>query len=238
LNARPVSTGITHAQAHTLEALSVGDDEPSGRTLGEAELSERGLPILKHLMARLPTHSTVFDLGAGRGRHSLFALNCGHHVIAVERKGETFADLEKILHSKYLHHDLTLVQGDYLTLDPDVVGVANLVIATGMLQHAKDKAELITRLTHIKRLAGAPGASVFIEMLFDMKWDKKKPKGRVDISKSGFESLVNSIFELDGWTLHQVAGPIKRVQIFKNAYRSFIPPAGRIDVVSVEYLLT
>lgn len=158
------------------------------KLLGDA-LIQRVLPSLSHIIKRLPDNSTVYDLGAGRGRHTLCSLRAGHNVIAVERKADTFADLTKITQAEGTRDNLTLVIDDYLNVDPTKLGSGNLAIATGMLQHSKDREELEKRISYIKYLAGEPGASIFIEMLIDMKWDGKYPDGRISINQAEFESL-------------------------------------------------
>jgi hypothetical protein len=168
--ANKLDTGmmLAYAKARTIDSLLISDEEyATDELLGDA-LVGRVLPSLGHIIERLPDNSTVIDLGAGRGRHTLCALRNEHEVIAVERKAETFADLTKITKDEFLFENLTLIIDDYLNIDPTKVGFANLAIATGMLQHSRDREELTRRLSYIKYLAGEPGASIFIELLHDV----------------------------------------------------------------------
>jgi len=234
----PVALSFAKSRAHAIEIVSTSDEEFSGRPLGYDELLRRGLPALRHIIERLPNRSMVVDVGAGRGRHTLYALDQGHHVLAIENHPETFFELKSISDTQNWHFNLKLVEDDYLNIDPATT-YANLVVATGVLQHAKDIDALRHQLDHIKQMAGEPGAQVFIEMLFDMTWDKKPVKNRVHITIPQFEALLHEVFGWDSWQVGQVAGPIKRVQLFKkNAYRSFISRSAHVEVTSAEYLIT
>jgi SAM-dependent methyltransferase len=231
---------VQRARARILEALnSRGETVPTELQTRSEWLANRSLPSLRFIIERLPRRSRVFDLGAGYGRHTFAALAAGHDVVAVERKPAVRADLARDLaEAGYVADRVRLIEGDYLDAGPDEIGVARLVVATGVLQHATDAADLERRLSHIAQLADAPGAVVYIEMLFDMLFDEKPPSdGRIAIDRAAFEQMLRQTFSADSWKIDRTHGPARQKQSFANGMRSFEAPCSAIESTTVEYLL-
>lgn len=202
-------------------------------------LASRALASLNVVINRLPTASTVFDLGAGYGRHTMAASSAGHDVLAVDRK--------KVVCER-LRHDLAtlppgsgkvaIIHSDFLDVSAESAGLADLIICTGALQHACNVEDLTNRLVHIAHLASQPAALIYIEMLFDMILDGLPPTdGRVNITHSEFEGLLREIFPDASWAVKRTFGPVRQVQTFGAGGRSFEPPARTIESTAAEYLI-
>ena len=228
---------LIRARVRTLELISEG--KPMGASKG-AGLALRAIPALVHVIDHLPRNSMVFDLGAGRGRHTLYALRAGHTVLAVDRKNEAISDLRtNVSMIGAAPPAATIEMGDYAEIDSGKYGTADLVVITGVLQHVKSVEELDERLRVIGRYATKPDGQIFIEMLFDMKFDGKEPSdGRLKISVPEFEQRLDKIFPSKAWNLSRVGGPICRKQDFSDGPRSFHPISRVVELKSVEYLLT
>jgi len=235
---------LVKARVRTLE-LTSGNNRIANRThnlesAGDAKmLAARTLPSLAHVIDHLPPNSTVIDLGAGRGRHTVYTLLAGHDVIAVERKEETLHDLRKaIAASGKPGERAVVIAGDYAGLDADNYSDADLVIATGVLQHVETHEELDRKLKLIASLANAPGAQVYIEMLFSMRFDgKPAADGRLEIGIPDFETALHRAFPARHWRVERTCGPVSLTQDFSAGPRSFIPTAKTIELTAVEYLI-
>jgi hypothetical protein len=232
------SIALAFSRSRIQENVLPNEESHRNHSISAKELIQRTLPSLQNIIQRLPLNSIVFDVGAGRGRHTLFALENKCRVVAIERKAETFADLASLAPTVNSDTRLTLIEDDYLNLDTNNIGYANLVIAAGMLQHSADRIELEERLKCLKNLAGEPGGSVFIEMLLDVKWNGEYPENRIQIDQSDFETLLSQVFPKQNYHIELLLGPSYQEQIFKTVPRSFLPPAERVEVVVVEYLVT
>lgn len=236
---------LIKARMRTLELISGNNrvaartDKPGGGPDPKA-LAARALPALAHVIDRLPPNSTVIDLGAGRGRHTIYALYAGHDVIAVERKEAALSDLRTaIAATGKLAERAVVIHGDYAGLVPEGYDDADLVISTGALQHAETHEELGKKLKLIAELASAPGAQAYIEMLFNMRFDGKPAEdGRLEIAVEEFEEALRHAFPASHWRIERAAGPAFLKQDFSSGPRSFIPPANKIELTAVEYLLT
>ncbi|OQA33308.1 MAG: Methyltransferase domain protein [Betaproteobacteria bacterium ADurb.Bin341] len=224
-------------------------------------LADRCLPQLRPRLEGLPPQSLVADFGAGRGRHSLYALRLGHSVLAVEKRADTFADLKQNLERSGVAVDrFRLVEGDYLDVAPLPDEQVNLLVMTGVLQHCVDRDDLIQRLTYLGTVVSlspdpsplpgrgevrAPlrgfhnkGGMIYIEMLFNMKFDGQPKPGRVEISVQEFERLLPQVFPPEGWNIERVAGPVTQTLDFSGGGRSFISEAKLVEQTAAEYVLT
>jgi hypothetical protein len=203
------------------------------------ELAWRALPSLARIIADLPPKSIVYDLGAGRGRHTLLAVQQGHSVIAVDRRADAVSDIRASLAVLgEVGRRASVLHGDYIEVVSQASS-ANLVIAAGVLQHCKSFTELGQRLEFMARLADEPNAMIFIEMLFDMRFDERPASdGRLALDRSEFEDNLEQYFPAATWTLARLAGPVRRKQDFSKGPRSFYPPSRIIEATSCEYLLS
>ena len=203
------------------------------------ELADRSLPGLKHLLDRLDRGSLFADFGAGRGRHALYATRAGHHLLAVERRSDTFEDLSRNLNQAGVDPDRTrLVLGDYLDCLPADFPPVDLLAIVGVLQHATDEEDLRSRLRHLAHWVTRPGGMIYIEMLFDMRFDGEPRPGRVEIPLQGFEGLLEEVFAPADWSIGRVAGPVSQTLDFTGGGRSFFSDVRTVDQTSAEYLLT
>jgi hypothetical protein len=132
---------------------------------------------------------------------------------------------------------VNLIHDDYMNVSTETVGTANLVVATGVLQHSSDDADLRRRLECMHRVADQPGSIIYIEMLFDMLFDGAPPKGRVALGPSEFEDLLLQIFPNGCWEVEVTSGPQRQRQEFDRGSRSFHAPAKRIESTTVEYAI-
>jgi SAM-dependent methyltransferase len=200
-------------------------------------LADRALPRLRFLLDHLPRGSRVLDLGSGFGRHTFAALAAGHGVLAVDCKADACESMRVAAREiDIADGKLEIVHGDFADLGAGQHGVADLVIATGVLQHAKTLAELEHRLQRIAELAGAPAAIVYIEMLFDMLFDGRPASdGRIRISPAEFEILLRRVFPSPAWSIELSFGPLRQRQTFPPDGRSFQPPAAMIESTTIEY---
>jgi hypothetical protein len=110
-------------------------------------------------------------------------------------------------------------------------------VATGILQHACDVADLSRRLEYTRQIADQPAAVIYIEMLFDMLFDGVPAEGRVAITPSEFETLLLQIFPGGGWDIEEMSGPQRQLQVFDQGDRSFHAPAKRIESITAEYAI-
>lgn len=202
-------------------------------------LANRALPSLKVVIDDLPKASVVFDLGAGYGRHTLAASLAGHDVLAIEWKELVCESLRLDVEALPSESGkVTVIHGDYLDVSPETTGLADLVICTGVLQHARSMDELRNRFRQLAVLGSQPAAIVYIEMLFDMFFDGKSPAdGRLQIGVSQFEDVLREVFPPLVWTVRRLSGPIRQSQTFNDNGRSFDPPARIIESTSAEYLI-
>lgn len=230
---------LRRARSRVIGLLAGGNGlVPNGADRALA-LVDRTLPGLRFVISTLAKRDTVFDLGAGMGRHALAALQAGHDVVAAEIKPDVAKKLNENI--ELLEHDpdrYTVVNDDFLSLTVDKFGVADLVMATGVLQHSRSLDELRQRLGHMADLAGQFGAMIYIEMLFDMRFDDAEPEdGRIKITMAEFESLLSDIYDSPVWRNERVFGPVRMKQDFTSGPRSFVPPAISIESTAVEYLI-
>lgn len=239
LSGRPQET-IWRARARAFATLNAEDERFIVEELDRPKwLAGRALSSLKTVIGELPKASKVFDLGAGYGRHTMAASIAGHEVLAVERKEAVCERLRLDLqalgpHSGKVH----VVNGDYLDVSTDSAGLADLVICTGVLQHARNAEDLHMRFGRLASLASQPAALIYIEMLFDMLFDGNPPSdARVQINLLQFEDLLRIAFPADVWTVRRLNGPTRQSQSFNGNGRSFEPPAQNIESTSAEYLI-
>ncbi len=226
---------LEHVRLRALESRTGGDAVSA--TPVDA-LCSRSLPHLARLIDGLRAGSLVIDLGAGRGRHSLYALRAGHSVVAVDRRADAIGDLHSFAQEGGAHSGrLRAIVADFASEPLNEYENADLVIATGVLQHSKSAAELEDKLRLMSRLASAPGGAVFIEMLLEMKFDGQPPTdGRLSISQTQFENLLAFAFA-GNQSILRVAGPTYQKQDYADGPRSFFAPAKLIESVSVQYLI-
>jgi len=224
------------------DLMLVGDAPKFSWNPGQAPtdaLADRALPNLRFLLEQLPARALVADFGAGRGRHSLYAARWGHVLLAVEKRTDTFAELALNLERAGVPANrMRLVEEDYLDVRPLARENIALLIAAGVLQHACDREDLSRRLSHLAAVTPKAGAMVFIEMLFDMKFDGKVKPGRVKISVPEFEALLLQVFPAAAWSIERVAGPVSQTLDFSGGGRSFFSEAKMVEQTAVEYLLT
>lgn len=224
------------------DALLGGDAPKFSWKPGQAPtdaLAERSLPNVRFLLEKLPPSGLVADFGAGRGRHSLYALRFGHSLLAVEKRPDTFAELKfNLERAGVASAKLRLVAGDYFDVKPQATENIDLLVIAGVLQHCADRDDLEGRLGHLADVLIKPGAMLFVEMLFDMKFDGQPKPGRVEISVEEFERLLLRLFPRQDWTIERLAGPVSQVLDFSGGGRSFFSEARLVEQTAAEYLLT
>jgi len=232
---------FARGRMHILDSLTRVTSE-SGLTVdqGVEKLASRALPYLEYVLTTLSPRSLILDLGAGRGRHAIAALKLGHRVVAVERNQKACEDMQTFvsqlgdISGRFIHRC-----EDYLSTKAETVGVVDLIISTGVLQHTTDADNLRKHLQHLKSFASAPGSKLFIEMLFDMTFDGETPAdGRFDWSQPLFEEILDAEFPPSIWNIELVRGPLRRNQSFESGARSFIASAKHVSSTSVEYLIS
>jgi hypothetical protein len=200
-------------------------------------LGARALRGVSHLLKHLPRESNVFDFGAGRGRHTFAAALHGHHVVAVERRSQLRAEIVHAAEQSGLK-DVTVLDRDYRRVRPAEIGVADLLIVTGVLQHCRSRDELAADLEHFKTFLASPGSMMYVEMLFNMTFDGQLASdGRYFHTCDEFESHLLEAFPRP-WRVERVRGPYCRRQDFSLGARSFVPVARIVQSTSVEYLVT
>jgi len=218
------------------------DGESHAWRPGEApahELAGRALPGLRDVIDHLPQASRVADLGAGRGRHTLYALLRGHSVIAIEQRHLTFTDLgTNVAHADGAAQRAVLVEGDYMAVESAALRRLDLIVITGVLQHARDHADLQRRLDRLHSLMHTPGGAIYVEMLYDMRFDGQPAKDRVTIEVAGFERMLVERFPADSWSIERTGGPAYSVLDFSKGGRSFFSQASFVEQVAAEYLIT
>ncbi|MEQ1812604.1 MAG: class I SAM-dependent methyltransferase [Terricaulis sp.] len=239
LSGRPQVTMLS-SRVRALHMLNFDDERFIVKEDNRSKwLASRALPSLNTVIDGLPKARMVFDLGAGYGRHTMAASIAGHDVLAVERKASVCEclrlDLESLPRGCGM---VTVTHLDYLDVSPETAGLADLVICTGVLQHARSTDDLQKRIEHLATLAGMPSAIVYIEMLFDMLFDGRAPSdGRLHISIPQFEDLLRAVFPAARWIVQRIRGPTWQSQLFDGNGRSFDPPARTIESTSAEYLI-
>jgi uncharacterized membrane protein len=200
-------------------------------------LVRRSLQGVQYVLNHLPPQSTVFDFGSGRGRHTLAAAAQGHEVLAVEKKSEVSAELERMV-QEAAYSQVKVRCADYRQVTPEEAGEPDLVVITGVLQHASSLDELVHDLRHLRSFVSHPDSVLYVEMLFDMTFDGRPPgDGRVACSPEEFEALLTEEFLAPRWRVERVRGPYRRRQKFCQGPRSFLPPAQVIESTSIEYLI-
>jgi SAM-dependent methyltransferase len=236
----PPQTAVQQARVRFLQALHPADTKVSAEFSSRPEwLAGRALPSLRFVIDRLPKRSRVFDLGCGYGRHTFAAVQAGHDVVAIDRKPTVCESLKSDLAALSVDSGrVSVMQGDFVHVSSDALGLADLVIVTGVLQHARDEPELRQRLGHLAALAGHPTSLIYVEMLFDILFDGAPPgDGRIDISQGDFETILRECFPASAWRIEQTRGALRQRQSFDAGGRSFEPPARTIESTAVEYLL-
>ena len=235
----PPRVPVQLAKARLLQSIAIREQRMDVQGIDRvAWLVGRALPSLKFIIEHLPERSRVLDLGAGYGRHSFAALQAGHDVCAIERNEGVCDVFRSDLAASGLALDrVNLIHDDYMNVSTETVGTANLVVATGVLQHSSDDADLRRRLECMHRVADQPGSIIYIEMLFDMLFDGAPPKGRVALGPSEFEDLLLQIFPNGCWEVEVTSGPQRQRQEFDRGSRSFHAPAKRIESTTVEYAI-
>lgn len=223
----------TRTYSIAIQNLMVGAEQ-----LTAADLAARSLSALAYLLEKPGGSLKMVDIGAGRGRHSLFALRLGYTVSAIECKDKTFNDLKGYVAEAGYEDRCTTVLADFMNLDVGIQDQADVVVCTGMLQHAKNEKELYLNLERLRDYANVPAGLVFIEMLFEMKFDGKPPAdGRIAILPAQFEALLESVFPAGEWAIWRVQGPLYRRQEFSTGSRSFLAPAQLIESTAIEYAI-
>ena len=184
------------------------------------------------MIQSLPKSSVVFDLGSGYGRHTILASAAGHEVLAVDRKEAVCDRLKENLTTlPPTSGDVSVLNCDLRDVSIKSSGLADLVICTGVLQHARDVSDLTGLLAHLSKLAGQPAALIYIEMLFEMLFDGRPPlDGRIKITHAEFEGLLCGVFPATSWALQRTHGPMRQKQNFAQGARSFEPPAATIEI--------
>jgi SAM-dependent methyltransferase len=231
---------MRRARASALQILNMEDERFIVEELDRPKwLANRALHSLKVVIGRLPKASTVFDLGSGCGRHTMLASASGHEVLAVDWKESICERLRGDLATlPPTSGKVTVLHADFIDVSAETFGLADLVICTGVLQHARDAGDLARRLTHLSNLAGQPAALIYIEMLFDMLFDGRPPTdGRAKITHAEFEGLLREIFPAPSWAVQRTFGPMRQTQSFDQGARSFEPPARTIESTAAEYLI-
>lgn len=223
------------------ERLVRGSQDGWGWAFGEASiegLARRALPAVRHQIDRLESRSVIADVGCGRGRHTLYALQRGHAVIAVDKNKKSVDDL-KVTLTKWEREDLhvRLLNKDYVDVEPQELEGVDFLIAASVLHHARDESDLTRRVQYLRDVVTGPGGLIFIEMLFDMKFDGQTRPGRVVISVPEFEKLISEVFPAHSWHIERVAGPAYRILDFSSGGRSFFSEAKFVQQTSTEYLL-
>jgi SAM-dependent methyltransferase len=230
---------VHRAKTRLLQVLNRTDPVDEEFSSRPAALAHRSLPSLKFIIDKLRKHSRIVDLGCGYGRHTFAALAAGHLVIAVDRKPSVCEVLRRdleILGERGKR--ATVIEADYLDLPAAAYGAADLVIVTGVLQHARSRDDLLQRLRHISDLASGPASSVYIEMLFDMVFDGLPPQdGRIAITANQFVLALREVFPRESWRLEQTQGPLRQKQTFEHGGRSFDPPARTIESTALEFVV-
>jgi SAM-dependent methyltransferase len=232
---------FVRGRIHVLDSL-ISVTSETGLTTDQAveKLANRALPYLLHVLAALPPGRLILDLGAGRGRHAVAALKLGHRVFAVERNQSACEDLQSFASQLGdLNGRLNLRCEDYFSTNAETLGTVDLVIATGILQHTTNPGNLRKHLRHLKSFAVAPYSKLYIEMLFDMRFDGETPSdGRFEWTQSPFEEILETEFPSSLWNIEVVRGPLRRDQTFTQGARSFIASAKNVSCTSVEYLIS
>ena len=231
---------VQRARARFLHALNHRDLRIQGADMSRpAWLASRSLPSLKFIIERIPKRSRVFDFGCGYGRHTFAALESGHEVVAVDRNPDVCQKLQEDIAQLGVDQSrVSVIYGDFIDVSPQAVGLADLVVATGMLQHACSGDILRQRLSHFADCAGHPTSIVYIEMLFDMLFDGLPPNdGRLAIGQEDFEKILLDSFPPDSWRVERTRGALRTQQIFENGDRSFRAPARVIESTAVEYAI-
>ena len=229
---------VQRARARFLHALNHQDLRIQGADMSRsAWLASRSLPSLKFIIERIPKGSRVFDFGCGYGRHTFAALESGHDVVAVDRNPDVCQKLQEDIALLGVDQSrVSVIHGDFIDVSPQAVGLADLVIATGMLQHARNGGEIRQRLSHFASCAGHPTSIVYIEMLFDMLFDGLPPSdGRLAIDQEDFEKILLDRFPPDSWRVERTRGALRTQQSFENGDRSFHAPSRVIESTAVEY---
>jgi SAM-dependent methyltransferase len=231
---------LRRARARALSCLNREDERiPVSEFDRPMWLADRALPSLKVVIGQLPKSSIVFDLGSGCGRHSIAAAAAGHEVVAVEWKEAVCKRLRQDLAMLAPKSGkVTVIHGEFLDLSPESSGLADLVICTGVLQHALSVKDLANRLAHIASLGSQPAAIIYIEMLFDMLFDGEAPSdGRIQITHPEFEALLQETFPAALWSVRRTRGPMRQLQTFDQGGRSFQPPSRTVESTTAEYLI-
>ena len=239
LTGRP-QISMRDARGRALHLLNADDERFVVEEPNRAKkLCGRALVSLKVVIRSLPRSSVVFDLGSGYGRHTLLASIAGHEVVAVDRKEAACDRLKENLAAlPPKSGSVSVLNSDLRDVSIDAVGLADLVICTGVLQHAHDLDELSGLLAHISKFAGQAAALIYIEMLFEMLFDGRPPAdGRLKITCTEFEDLLRRVFPETSWTVQRTFGPMRQRQKFDQGGRSFEPPAATIESTAAEYLI-
>jgi hypothetical protein len=133
---------------------------------------------------------------------------------------------------------MRLLKGDYIDIRPEGSERIDLLAIVGVLQHAIDIDDLVARLTHLRTVMHLPGGMIYIEMLFDMKFDGQPKLGRVNISVGAFEDILQQLFPNGNWGIERVAGPARQLLDFSGGGRSFFSEVRFVEQTAIEYLLT
>jgi hypothetical protein len=158
-------------------------------------------------------------------------------VVAVEREARSVADLRKAIDIAGLQGMVRVIHDDYANIE--LRGKAALTVATGVLQHCQTHEELSKRLDLIRDCAVMePLATIYLEVLLHMKFDGKPPTdGRLEISQDAFERQLRHQFTADKWFIERVNGPLRKIQKFNGAPRSFYSAHSAVELTAVEYVI-
>ena len=213
---------------------------PVGWAYGKSDvetLAQRALPSVRHVIERQPTEATILDIGAGRGRHAIFAAQRGCDVIAVEKDAKTCEELRGLLANSPTPLAIELVQEDFFEYEPSPDANISLIIAAGVLHHAKNLSELEAWVEHIRKIAESHSSTVFFEVLADMRIEGMYQEDRVRITHEKLEALLIATFPRGRWDTSRILGPLNRTQHFNN-HGSFLREYSRVDSVLAEYIVT
>jgi len=234
---RSPEQAVLAAKGRFLTALSDGDDAPSDQTANVEWLASRALPSLRLILDQAPRGRRVFDMGCGFGRHSLAAVKRGHSVVCVEKQTHV-ADRARLNLAAAGVPNPVVICGDISDLKSAQYGYADIIANTGVMQHASSREELAKWLEHMASLAAFPGAVVFIEMLFNMRFDGAPKPGRLDITPAEFEAMLREYYPAPRWELEICQGPVRQMQSYKAGSRSFDASGySEVESTTAEYAL-
>lgn len=234
---RSPEQAVLAARSRFLAALSDADEPPADQASNIDWLAARALPSLRLIFEQAPRGRRVFDMGCGFGRHAVAAVKAGHSVACVEKQEHVAARARENLSAAGVPAPVVIC-GDMTELKSAQHGFADIVVNTGVMQHAASREELTGWLDHMAGLAAFPGAVVFIEMLFNMRFDGAPKPGRLDISPAEFEALLRERYPAPRWQIEICQGPVLQSQSYKAGSRSFdASGSSEVESTTAEYAI-